>query len=60
MATKQEVIDAIAAEKAEVQAKLDALGTEIQSLKDQIAAGSPVTPADLDEIVSLVHDIFTG
>ncbi len=66
MATKQDVLDAIAAEKAAVTAKLDAqtaqitdLNTQIQALKDQIANGSPVTPADLDDIVSAVHDIFT-
>lgn len=66
MATKQEVLDAIAAEKAEANAKLDAqsqaiadLNTQIQALKDQIAAGSAVTPADLDEILTAVHDIVT-
>ena len=50
MATKQEVLDAIAAEKAEVL-------SEIQKLKDQIASGSPVTPADLDDIISAVKGI---
>lgn len=58
MATKQEVLEAIAAEKAEVGAKLTDLAVQIQTLKDQIAGGSPVTPADLDDIVSAVHDIF--
>lgn len=58
MATKQEVLDAIAAEKVEVLGKLNDLETQIQSLKDQIANGQAVTPADLDEIVSAVHDIF--
>ena len=58
MATKEEVLQAIAAEKAEVVAKLDSLDTEIQALKDQIAAGTAITPADLDEIQNAVHDIF--
>lgn len=66
MITKQDVLDAIAAEKAEVTAKLDAqtaqvndLNAQVQALKDQIATGSPVTAADLDEIVAAVHDIVT-
>ena len=60
MATLAEVKQAVADEKAEVLAKLTALGEEIQALKDQIAAGSPVTAADLDELVASVHDIFTA
>ncbi len=58
MATKQDVLDAIAAEKAEVIGKVDDLNAQVQALKDQIEAGNPVTSADLDEIVSAVHDIF--
>jgi hypothetical protein len=58
MATKQEVLDAIAAEKTQVAAALDELAAQIQTLKDQIAAGTPVTAADLDDIVSAVNDIF--
>ena len=58
MATKQEVLDAIAAEKAQVASALEELGIQIQALKDQIAAGDPVTAADLDDIVSAVNDIF--
>lgn len=50
MATKQEVLDAIEAEKNEVL-------SEIQKLKDQIANGSPVTAADLDDIVNAVKGI---
>lgn len=60
MASKQEVLDAIAAEKAEVAQKLTDLETQIQALKDQIAAGSPVTAEDLDEIVAAVNDIFVA
>ena len=58
MATKQEVLDAIAQERQEVLNKLAALDVMIQSLKDQITNGQAATPADLDEIVSAVHDIF--
>lgn len=58
MATKQEVLDAIAAEKAEVVQSITDLNAQIQALKDQIESGSPVTSADLDEIAAAVNDIF--
>jgi len=58
MATKQDVLDAIAAEKAQVTAAIEELDIQIQALKDQIAAGTAITPADLDDIASAVHDIF--
>jgi hypothetical protein len=58
MATKQEVLDAIAAEKAEVGAKIEALDLQIQALQEQIAQGTAITAADLDEIQNAVHDIF--
>jgi hypothetical protein len=58
MATKQEVLDAIAKEKEEVTTALVDFGKQIQDLKDQIASGSAVTPADLDDIENAVHDIF--
>lgn len=58
MATKQEVLDAIAAEKTEIVNKLTDLNQQIQDLKDQIANGTAVTPADLDEIQNAIHDIF--
>lgn len=58
MATKQEVLDAIAEEKAQIIAKLDELNAQIQALQDQINAGTPVTAADLDEIKGAVNDIF--
>lgn len=58
MATKQEVLDAIAEEKAQVSDALTAFGQQIQDLKDQIAAGTAITPEDLDEITNAVHDIF--
>ncbi len=58
MATKQDVLDAIAQEKTQVMNAVSDLNNQIQALKDQIAAGSPVTAADLDEITNAVHDIF--
>ena len=60
MATLQEVKDAIAEEKTQVLNKLTELNTEIQALKDQIAAGSPVTVADLDDLKAAVNDIFVA
>jgi methyl-accepting chemotaxis protein len=58
MATKQDVLDAIAAEKQQVADGLNALNQQIQDLKDQIANGQAVTATDLDEIASAVNDIF--
>jgi hypothetical protein len=54
----QEVLDAVAAEKLQVQTKLDDLGAQIQSLTDQLAAGTVVTTADLLAIKSAVENIF--
>ena len=59
MATVQDLVDAIAAEKAEVTAKIDALAAEIQALKDQIAQGGTITEAQLDAVLVSVQDIFT-
>jgi len=58
MATKQEVLDAIAEEKAQVLTAVEDFNQQIQALKDQIAEGTAITPADLDDIASAVHDIF--
>ena len=58
MATKQEVLDAIAAEKEQVLTAITDFNAQIQALKDQIAAGTAVTEADLDEIANAVNDIF--
>ena len=60
MATKQEVLDAVAAEAAEVAARVNELLAEIQALKDQIAAGGAVTAADLDELKAAVEGIFNA
>jgi len=58
MATKSEVLQAIADEKAQVSEAINELDVQIQALKDQIANGSAVTAADLDDITTAVHDIF--
>ena len=58
MASKEEVLAAIAAEKDQVLTAIDGLEVQIQELKDQIAAGDPVTPEDLDQILTAVNDIF--
>jgi hypothetical protein len=58
MATKAEVLEAIANEKAQVLVGIEELNKQIEDLKAQITNGVPVTAADLDEIVNAVHDIF--
>jgi len=60
MATKQEVLDAVAAESAEVATRINELLAEIQRLNDLIAAGGAVTAADLDELKAAVEAIFTA
>jgi len=60
MATLQELKDAVAAEAAEVKARVDALEAEVQSLKDIIAAGGTITEAQLDEVLVGVKGIFTA
>ena len=59
MANVQQVQDAIAAEKAQVSEKLAALAAEMQALRDQIAGGAAATPAQLDELIVAVQNIFT-
>ena len=59
MANFQQVQDAIAAEAAQVQAKLAAVAVEMQALRDQIAGGAAATPAQLDELIVAVQNIFT-
>jgi hypothetical protein len=60
MATLQEVKDAVAAEAAEVTAKVNELLVEIQRLNDLLAAGGSVTAADLDELKASVEAIFVA
>lgn len=64
MATLQEVNDKltvlatnIALERAEVQAGIASLKAEIQALKDQLASGTVVTPADLDNLVGSLNTL---
>lgn len=59
MASVQDVKDAVAQEAAEVAIRVSALESEVQSLKDQIAAGTAATPEQLDEILIAVRGIFT-
>jgi len=56
MATKDEVLAAVAAEGVEVAAKITELQTKIDEL---IAAGTGATAADLEEIKLAVQGIFT-
>lgn len=56
MATVQEVKDAIAAEKAEVQVKLDALLARIAELE---AGAGGATPEELAELKAGIEGIFT-
>jgi predicted nucleic acid-binding Zn-ribbon protein len=67
MATVQELKDAItqlatdiAAEKAEVQALLDALKAQVKALQDQIAQGGTITTADLDPVLAAITGLQTG
>lgn len=59
MDAKTVILQAIADEKAQVQAGIDVLNAKIQALQDQIASGSVVTAADLDEIKAAVNNIYT-
>jgi len=56
MATKQEVLDAVAEEGNEVAVKIAELQAKIDEL---IAAGGGATAADLEEIKMAVQGIFT-
>ena len=59
MTTKQDILDAIANESAEVQARLDTLAAEIVVLQTNISNGVAVTEADLAEILAGVQGIYT-
>lgn len=60
MASIQDLKDTVAAEKAEVQAKLDSMSAQIDELKAIIAAGGNVTEAQLDEVKTAIEGIFTS
>ena len=61
MATKEELNAGIDKLQADLDAKQAALATLIQSLKDQIAAGTAATPEDLqamlDKITAVDEDV---
>lgn len=59
MSVKQEILDAVAAEKAQVKAKLDAVAQQIADLQAQLASGEAITPSDLAEIKTAIDDIYT-
>jgi hypothetical protein len=59
MATVQDLLDAAAAEKVEVDTKLNALAAEVQALKDQIAQGGTITETQLDSVLTGIQGITT-
>jgi len=59
MGAKEQILQAIADEQAQVAAGIAALNAQIQALRDQLAAGTPITEADLEEIKDAVQNIFT-
>ena len=64
VSTIADVNAAVAAASAAISAKLTALEAKvlaaIQALKDQLAAGGTVTPADLDGVVTAVQGVATS
>jgi tetrahydromethanopterin S-methyltransferase subunit G len=59
MATVDDLKAAVAAEAAEVKARIDDLEATVQALKDQIAGGGTITEAQLDEVMVAIQGIFT-
>ena len=59
MATKEEVLAAIAAEKEQVLEAITSLNQKITELEAVIVGGGVVTATDLEEIRNAVNDIFT-
>jgi phosphate uptake regulator len=59
MSRLQEALDIIAAEKVQVAQFVTDVTKQLQDLKDQIAAGNPITNDDLDTIIAAVKDIYT-
>lgn len=61
LSTKIEAIKAtIAAEKVEVQGKIQVLTDEVTRLTALLAAGGSVTAADLDGLMAGLQDLTTG
>ncbi len=56
MATKEDVLAAVAAESAQVADAISVLETKI---RDLIAAQNGATPEDLDEILSAIQAVYT-
>lgn len=54
------LVNGVKSEQAQAAIKLQALADEIKSLKDQIAAGSPATQADLDRLATALDSITTA
>ena len=59
MATIQEVLAVVEAEKVEVAAKLEALAAEVAALKEQVTAGAQISAEQLDTLKAAVENIFT-
>jgi beta-phosphoglucomutase-like phosphatase (HAD superfamily) len=59
MASVQDLLDAVAAEKAQVASGLAALTAQVQALQAQLATGSAVTPEQLDAVLVAITEIFT-
>lgn len=60
MAVLDKLTQDVAAERGEVQAKLNGLLDQVQGLKDQLAQGQTVTPSDLDAVVATISAISLG
>lgn len=60
MGELQDVKNAIAQVKTDLANEKVEVAAEIQKLKDQIAAGSPVTSQDLDDLITSVNEIGSG
>jgi DNA-binding protein H-NS len=58
MDAKTVILQAIADEKAQVTAAIEAAKAQIQALQDQLAAGSVITPEQLQEVLTSIEDIY--
>jgi hypothetical protein len=56
---KTAVADAVGQEAAEVAARLKALEDEVVALKEQIANGTAISQADIDDVLTSIRGIFT-
>ena len=60
MATVQELEQAIADEREEVNRKVDDLAAEIEALKQQVGTGTVLQPADFDKLIERVRGIYVA